>query len=315
MSLAILDNFKVKSVAFLCAFFIWFFVITDNTYEHVVDVQVQVTNMPEGKVPLSEIPGTVKVKIKGSGKDLIGLSLGRGGRIELDLTEVKRQKTFVIHPGMILFSRPAGNTEAIEVLMPDSITVHLDDFLKRRVPVQPQIKPRAAPGYTIVGDIRVRPDSVTVSGPQSVVSQIKNLPTVETEQTDLKHDLVQTVALARLPDGVAAETEAVQAHVNIQKLVEITKSGVPVNVINVPPNRTVRVVPSTLSLVLEGGGDLLSTVRRDDIRAYIDYNRVKDSPATAHPAVIEPPPGVGYRDVEPRTFRLVFENRASNDVE
>jgi len=312
MSLAIFDNFKVKLVAFLFAFFIWFFVITDNTYEHVVDVQVQVTNMPEGKVLLSDIPNTVKVKIKGSGKELIGLSLGRGGRVELDLTDVERKKTFAINPENILFSRPAGNTQAIEVLMPDSVTVLLDDFLQRSVPVEPQSKPKAAPGYTIVGEIQVRPDSVAISGPRSVISQIENLPTVDTKHTDLKHDLVETIPLAPLPDRVVAETKTVQIHLNIQKLVEITKSGIPIKVINVPPNRSVRVVPSTLSLVLEGGGDLLSTVSRDDIKAYIDYNRVKDSPADAHPAVIVPPPGVSYRDVEPRTFRLVFENRASN---
>jgi len=313
MSLDIFDNFKVKLVAFLFAFLIWFFVITDNHYEHVVDVPVQVTNLPESKVLLNDVPNTVKLKIRGTGKELLGVSLGRGGRVELDLTDIERHKKFAISGENVFFSRGSGNTQLIEVLVPDSITVILDDFLRRSVPVEPRIKPKPAPGYTIVGDIRVDPDSIAISGPRSIVSQIEEVPTVVSEHKDLKYDLDETIPLAPMPSArVSAEVTEVQIYLNIQKLVEITKTGIPVEVINVPRNKSVRVVPSTLSLVLEGGGDLLTHVSRDDINAYIDYNRVKDSPAAAHPPVIEPPPGVSYRDVEPRTFRLVFENRASN---
>ena len=59
--------------------------------------------------------------------------------------------------------------------------------------------------------------------------------------------------------------------------------------------------------MLEGGGELLTQLSRDQIVAYIDYNRVRNLPGNEFPAVIERPPGISYRDVRPRTFKLVFE--------
>ena len=67
-----------------------------------------------------------------------------------------------------------------------------------------------------------------------------------------------------------------------------------------------------LSLVLEGGGDLLTQVSRDDIVAYLDFRRIRNNPGQEHPAVILTPPGVHYRDAKPKTFRLVFEGNSSN---
>ena len=79
-----------------------------------------------------------------------------------------------------------------------------------------------------------------------------------------------------------------------------------------PENVNIYARPSTLSLVLEGGGELLAQLDRNDIIAYLDYNRIKGSPGIEHPAVIKKPPGINYRDVQPKNFKLVFETNSSN---
>jgi len=313
MSVRFLKNYKVKIVALVFAILIWFFVVTENEYEHVIEVPVAVINTPPGKVILSDLPKVVKVKIKGTGQDLIALMVRTSARLNLDLFDVEQSKTFHIEPQNIFLSRPIGVIQSNEIIMPDSITIVLDDFQKKKIPVTSNIKPKVAPGFTIVGEAQVNPDSVLISGPQSLVSKINSIATEEVEFENLTNKLKQTIRLvSQLSNKINVSINKVRVSLDIQKLVEITLIGIPVNIRNAPKNVNIYPLPSTLSLVLEGGGELLAQLNRKDIIAYLDYNRVKGLPGIEHPAVIEKPSGINYRDVQPKTFKLVFEENLSN---
>ncbi len=305
-----LDNYKAKVVVFIFAIFIWFFVITENEYEHDIDVPIRLVNVSENMVPLHEIPENAKVKVRGNGKDLIALTVSQGARLELDLSDVGRSKTFDLRPKHVILSRPIGTIITKEVLAPDSLTVVLDEFTSKKVSVRPKIKTITAPGYTTVGEIEVTPDSIEIFGPKSLVTKINELYTKEEKFTDLRFDLKRIFPLAPLPSPkIKTGVQEVEVYVNVQKLLEKTVNSIPVEVRNAPKNVNITVIPSTLSLVLEGGGDLLSELSSDDIVAYIDYNRVKYQSGNEFPAVIERPQGISYRDVRPKTFKLIFERK------
>jgi len=311
MAINLLHDYKLKLVAFVFAIFIWFFVITENEYKEEIEIPITLKVLP-GKVVANKIPNTAIVKIKGSGKALIALGVSGDAHYELDLSDVERNQTHVLVTKNVFLMHPADAIVAEEIITPDSITVVLDDIEKKRVPVEPKIVPLTAPGHTIVGNIRLTPDSVDIEGPKSLVAQINEVFTQEAEYSDLKFELKKTMALAPLPsDKISLSATQVEVYIDVQKLSEFTLSGVPVEFRNPPKNMNVTVIPSTLSLVLEGGGPLLDKISRDDIVAYIDYNRIKDLPGNEFPAVIERPPGISYRDVRPRTFKIIYERRRS----
>ncbi len=313
MSVRILKNYKIKIVALIFAIVIWFFVVTENEYEDVIEVPVAVINTPPDKIILNDLPKVVKVKIKGTGKDLIALMVRTGARVNLDLFDVEQKKTFHIEPRNVFLSRPLGAIQSSEIIMPDSITVVLDKFQRKKVPVISQVKPKVAPGFTIVGDRQINPDSVLISGPQSLVSKVNSIATEAVEFENLTAKFKQTIPLvSQFSNKVTVSTNRAEITLDVQKLVEITLTGIPVNIRNTPKNVNVYPRPSTLSLVLEGGGELLAQLNRNDIIAYLDYNRVKGSPGIEHPAVIEKPPGINYRDSQPKTFKLVFETNSRN---
>lgn len=309
----LLGNYKVKLITFLFAVFIWFFVITENEYEQVIEVPVSVVNIPDGQVVLNDIPEMAKVKVHGSGKALIALSLSRSITVDLDLSGVKSSKTFVLDPQRVNVSRASGSVRVLEIVNPDSIRVVLDDLLIKKVAVVPDIQVTTAPGHTIVGDVEVKPDSVYVEGPKSLVEDIDKLRTEHRVFSDLEYDLETVLPLAPTSSSkVQVLRSQVTISLDVQKLMEVTLEEVPVRVRNTPPGVTVHVVPSTLSLVLEGGAELLSQVSRDDIVVYINYARARHAPQNEHLAVIKPPPGVSYRDVKPKSFKLVLEHQRSN---
>ncbi|HEX9655092.1 MAG TPA: CdaR family protein [bacterium] len=311
LQVALLRDYKLKLVALVFAIFIWFFVVTESSYEYVVEMPILTTNIQDGKVILNKFPAIAKVKIKGSGKGLIALGLGGDTSVRLDLSDVEKSRTFVLGPKNVFIARPLGIV-ADEVITPDSITLVLDDKLTKRLPVQAKMRPLTSPGYTIVGGVQLAPDSVDVTGPKSLVAPMDRVFTQEQELSDLKMDVRKIIPLAPpASDKIELSASQVEMYINVQKLLEITVHGVQIEVRNAPANLVVSVIPSTLDVVLEGGGDLLTNVSRDDIIAYIDYNRVKNFPGNEFLAVVDVPKGVSFRDVKPRTFKLVFERRQS----
>jgi len=306
--LALFRDYQVKLVVLVVAIFIWFYVITENIYDHSIDVPIVITSLSDDKVVINPIPKRVKLKVRGTGKSLIALSMGGIAKVVLDLTDVETRRTFVLSPKDVTLSRQFTQLQIQEIVTPDTVTVVLADYRSKRVPIRPLINPHLAPGYTRVGDIETDPDSITVSGAAPLIANIESVATVAREYDHVRFDFSETIPLDLPPDGVAFSHTEVRVTFGVQQLVEITLSGIPVAVINVPRTMTVYPVPSTLSLVLEGGGVLLQQLNQDDVRAYIDYRRARRNPAREHPVTLEVPPGIRYRDVKPRTFRLVFED-------
>jgi hypothetical protein len=62
-------------------------------------------------------------------------------------------------------------------------------------------------------------------------------------------------------------------------------------------------------LTVEGGEKLLLNLKKENIVAYIDYARMRDTTGAGHPAYIRTPDGVRYRDVKPARFKLILENQ------
>lgn len=306
--LAILKNYQVKLTVFIIAIFIWFYVITEDQYDYVIKVPVSVTNLSDNKVILNNLPKTVKVKVNGTGKSLIALSMGSGANVQLDLSDVEKSKVFKLTPQQVFLTRRFEDVQIQEIVMPETIRVTLDNFISKKVPVHLDLNPQLAAGYTIVGPIQVKPDSVLISGPQSAVSKITEMVTEHKEYNDLRFDLQKKIALKLSSNAVHCNRRDVSVFINIQQLLEITMDGVPVKVTHVPRHLNVYVVPSTVSVVLEGGGLLLSKITRDDIQAYIDYNIAKRNPGKGHAPEIDLPAGIRYSEIKPKSFKLVFEN-------
>lgn len=86
MNLEILTrHYKVKLVSFLMALFLWFYVVTDNTYQYEMTVPVRVANLAEDRAILSDLPREAVIRVEGTGKALIGLMLSGDAWLTVDL--------------------------------------------------------------------------------------------------------------------------------------------------------------------------------------------------------------------------------------
>jgi YbbR domain-containing protein len=307
MNYNIFNNLKIKLVVLFIAILVWFFVKTEDNYTYSFKIPLRVTNLEPNRIISNEIPKKIKINSWGKGRELLSLMLRKDIFYNLDVSKVHKSAKLVLEKNQIKSLRET-DIEVLNIVAPDTVEVIITDLIIKKVPVIPELDIQTYPGYTVVNEIELNPDSIEVVGPES---EIKNISAIHTEKKfykNIKHDLEKKARLIN-PEkkDLRLLTDEVNLFVNIQKLMEIRLFEIPVGIINQPANLKVTVIPSTLSLVLEGGTDLLLTITKQDVKAYIDYEKVHASKKKNHLAYIETPKGTRYRDVKPKRFKVVVE--------
>jgi YbbR domain-containing protein len=305
----LLENYRVKLVVIALATLFWFAVVTENDYEYDIDVPVVLVNTPEGKIPVNDPPATARVRFEGKGRALLALLFSRDARVVLDLDNIRHSHTFNLRPQMVHRPRGGAALTPLQILAPDTVRVQLTNRLEKTIPVIAAVNITTVPGYTVVQPWRLDPDSVKISGPKETVRNIDSVLTVHKEFTSAQQRFSQRLRLQPFPESmrIRLAVDEIDFFADVQKLIEVTLQEIPVQVQNVPARLKVTPVPSTLSLTVEGGEQLLLNLKREDIKAYIDFARIRGSETEGHPAYIRTPDGVRYRDVKPAFFKLIME--------
>ncbi len=292
----------------------WFAVATENDYSYDVDAPIFLTNLPAHKIIVSEVPATAKVRFAGKGKALLALLFYRNLFIELDLSHLRHAAEIELSPTMVQLGRRGIPVTATQVLSPHTVFVKLGSLKEKVVPIKPAVEIQTPPGYTLVGEARIEPDSMVISGPEEFVKSLRAVRTVPREFHNVRQGFAEEIALQAFPDSMKIEMpfKSARLSVDVQKLIELNLQEIPVRVRNVPAHLKVTAVPSTVALTVEGGERVLMRLQREDISAYIDYAHLPAGIA-GHALAIETPPGVRHRNVRPGLFKLMMErnHRAS----
>ena len=306
---SILTNLKYKIIVLLLAILVWFFVKTEDNYRYSINVPLRIANLGEERIILNDIPKQVETTFWGKGRTLFSLMLRRDVSYNMDVADINGVAKIILDKNNIRMLRK-DNIDVLNIVSPKDIEIVISKLVNKKVPIISQCEIETVPGYTMVEKIMLNPDSVTIIGPKSEIELIASVFTEKKNYENIKKDLEKKVKLLK-PDQkhITLANNQTKLSANIQKLMEKPIIEIPVKVTNTPPNAKVTVIPSTLSLILEGGTDLLLNVTHNDVIAYIDYKKVVGSKEKKHPAYIETPPGTRYRDVKPMLFKIVVERK------
>lgn len=303
------NNYQVKLLSLMSALFLWFYVVTDNTYESVVAVPLRIKNLPEDQLLVKPLPEAVHVLFRATGKSFLGLGF-RNKRIELDLTHTENATVYSLTLDMVRGIPRSENCQPIQIVGTDSVWIYLDQVLEKKIPVLPRIVVNLSDGYTQVGPILIEPDSIRISGPKTLVQNMTSVTTARRVFDNTARKLRGRIDLTPTEsDQIVYSDETIRYVIDIQRMHEIEMKEIPVQVVNVPPALKVIVVPSTLSLKLRGGVDLLMQLREEDIQATIDFQSRYRYPDDRVPASINVPRDVSFSDVRPKFFECIVERQ------
>ncbi|KAA3619408.1 MAG: YbbR-like domain-containing protein [Calditrichaeota bacterium] len=276
MNLFFTKHLKIKLVCFGIALIFWFFIVTANDYTYEVEVRLQVTDIPVGKIIVNEIPQNVKIKLGGEGKYLFSLLFFEDATVKLDLSEVDVERELVIQPAMVDLPRLSQSMEVQSILHPTSVKIVLDDLINKKVPVSHQIICEPLDGYTLIGNIKLLPDSITLSGPKSRLVQIDKIETEPRSLTRQSSAFGGKIELKKFPlnSRIRMETIEINYSADVQKLLQFEFREIPIQVLNTPRRTEVIPLPSSATVTVIGGENYLLSLKPENFYLFVDYNNV-----------------------------------------
>ena len=128
-------------------------------------------------------------------------------------------------------------------------------------------------GYGLASAITVLPDSQVVYGPLSALKNMDFILTEKTSLANLSEKYSANINLKPMP-GMSYVEGKVQVDIDVQRIVDKNIDDVPVNVIDVPADREVVMLPNKITLNVSGGIDILGKLSASNFKAFINYRDV-----------------------------------------
>jgi len=298
------------------ALLLWVFVVSENEYTMVIDMPIEARNLSAQKAHKKEVPEYAQVRIKGPGRVLFKTLLLKkfitNFKLVIDLDRISEEYDFYLneyyerYPQKIVFP-PSYDLEYIEVVYPDSIHISLDEYMVKKLPLIAPVRINPSPGFTLVGSLKLIPDSITVAGPREVIDEMTYISTIQETFTQQDYDLDVNLKIDMLERSLIEYSQfMISIHQDIQSVSERIISEIPVKVVNVLPNLRLFVNPTTVALTVIGGVDRIASIKPDDIRVTIDFTKQWVSGKNYYePTVRIPTDILEWQDLSPRNLELV----------
>lgn len=294
-------------IGFVLALVLWLLVNLGKEYNITLDVPIRTAEVSEEMAFAEKPPENATIGISGEGWKM--LSLYRNPpEISIIYNDGEVNISDLVHEQLGTF--PEVTVHKVE---PASITLETVPKTSKRVPVAPNLDVRLRTQYEIMGDIRVRPDSVTVTGAETIIDTIQSWPTSLLRLRDIQDRVEREVPLESSDLQLRFDTSRVQVSFDVTEFTE-GEIRIYVRARNVPEGWQVRFNPSVITVRYDVPIEHFSEAHEMvPFEAYVDYETIEqDTTGFVMPTVrsITDDLDLRLRSSQPRRvsyFRVVEE--------
>ena len=301
--------------AFILAISLWLFVISNNTYNMVVDMPIEARNLSAQHALNKEVPKVAKVRLKGTGRSLfksyILKSFFPNFKLVIDLERISQEYSFILndyferYPQKISIPSNFG-VQYVEIVYPNSVQISLDEYKEKIVDVVVNANISPAPGYTLVGNSQIIPRKVKIAGPKDIIEKINTVNTIEYVLNEINNEIQTKMILKNITEDIIELTpKEVLFKQKVEVISERIISEIPVQLENVVDEVQVFLSPQTVSLTVVGGIDFISSLKPKDLNINVDFSKWKPS-VKFYPIQVEVPSDIiKWMDLSPQNIELI----------
>ena len=260
---------------FAAASVLWLFTALNEQYTSSVTVNAKYINYPKEKVFLKPLPDNFKIMITAKGWDLMSNYFRRKAEsITIDLNEYKKADVLVVRTLQDKFALLMSQKITIGDVFPETISMILDEKASKKVPIHLLTDFTYKDRYGLGGDITFTPDSVTVTGPDSIVKNIDHVDTKSGTLKNLDHLSNYEINLKDPdPKNIAYSPDIVKVTVPVYQLSE-KKISIAVQAINKPHADTFQLIPATVSIIYQVPVNKYSEIDPAQFQAIVDGSQI-----------------------------------------
>mgnify|MGYP003668060790 CR=1 FL=1 len=221
-------------------------------YESTIQYPVEYTNLPNDKLLQEEPVSRIGIHVKASGFKIIsGKLFPNKIKIESSSPQFKSKTNYflLLSQQRLAIQRQMNAEVDIDHFIKDSIRFNLGLLERKRVPVKINSNVSYGIGYDIKGEIEVKPDSITISGPESILDTIQFVETTELVKKELIESIQEVALLKKFPQTMNVNYDVEQVNVSavIEKYTEGTLK-IPFSIINLPDGMIINTYPKEIDI-------------------------------------------------------------------
>lgn len=237
---------------FIVSIVFWFLTKLSKEYESTVTYPISYENLPKDKLIQETPQSEIEVHIKATGfKILSGKLFPRTLKINAaNLNSKSKNNYYLLLPQQRLSVQKQMNTGVtIDHFIHDSISLNLGFLGRKKVPVKLSSSLSYQAGYNINGDVVIQPDSIEISGPESILDTITYVETINFTDNNVHDSIHEELGLKKfkLDQNVNFDVDKVTVDISVEKFTEGTLK-VPFTVLNVPADVTMNTFPKEVEL-------------------------------------------------------------------
>lgn len=284
---------------------LWIFVSLSDEYFATLNLPVRIVDISED-YSLAELSDkNVTLRLKGQGWLLAQLTVGRSpefivssnnklGRGEVNLRNAIDQNLWL------------SSTVQVLEINPEKIDFTIEKIKTKTVAIVPDIILEFKPGYGLISDVVILDDTVTISGPSSLVNSIDFLKTEKMRLNSLEEKTILKLGFEEI-EGVVYNRDYCQAEFDVQKIVDKNFENIVVETRRVPRSRELILYPNSIDVVLRGGINVLGQLTGDNISASVSYrDALRDTLGSIEP-VIEIPENTILLNTKPKRLEYIIK--------
>jgi YbbR domain-containing protein len=306
---------SLKFLSLLCGSLIWFGVASREETATEIELPVRVINLQDNAALVYPLPPTLPALLEGSAISLIHLKLNPSARFDIDLKNMPLGYSKLPIDRINFISPNIQNLKMLRIKQTSVLNIELDARIEQKIPVLSRIHVEAAPGFTLLGEPEIIPDSIYVSGARSAIAKIKYIPTQEISITNLKwsNSLPINLDLSSFKSIIDIADTSMFAKMQIEPLDHKIFSGIPVRLIGSFDRKAYSLSPSIADVEISGGKDLLSKIEPQNINLYIEFSRFSiENSDELSPTVHIPYPITNWQ-IHPDKFHLAEAPKNYNE--
>jgi hypothetical protein len=252
-------------VCFFIAMIFWVFTSLSRNYESVISIPVSYKNIPFTRNLQGELPQNLEFHFKGTGFQLFATHIRK--RPDSVIVDIGSQldKSPKLKLSTIAFRNQfPGEPKAFKVT-PEIIAPDLTNRAGKRIPVLFQSKISFRNRYNQLGHTIISPDSVDLSGPDSLLNSITSISTENIIINDVARNVFGSVRLTKtFPPGIVVSNPYVYYYISVEEYTEGTVA-IPID-LPVSQRSRVTLIPHSVTVTYMAPVRLFNAIRPTDFK-------------------------------------------------
>lgn len=302
-------NWGLKIISLVLAIGTWYYAVGEENIEvmRVIPLKIQ---MSSKQMTVSEISTkVVQVTLSAPRALIVNLTSQDIQAVHKIGPEIKTagEYSFRLEPAEIHL--PGFQIRVVRIL-PEVVTVKLDELIVQKLEIQPDFVGEPAVGYKLLADeLRMDPNAILTQGPKGVLEKMKSAKTEPIDLVGRIRSFQRTVEV-KLPPGVKSMSESlVNVYIPIrEEFSEKEFKDVPVRILRSPAaSGVVDLNPDKVTLVLRGSKLYLEKLVPGTLLVYVDLADLKKGDYDL-PLQVVLPENVSLKDKGPINIKAAIRS-------